>query len=429
MPLQSIKNINIDFYDKKYILVNAKQYDKNSRFLSITCYNRGEAYGINPDEHSAYIRYRKSDNNSVFNFCEIDSKGNILVELTEQMLASDGICCADLVIVNKGSADVNVETGEIISIDNSGILSTMPFHIDVTGTAVENSNIESSYEFNGLNSAIEKAEAEYEEVMKTSKSWAVGGTGTRDNEDTNNSKYWSKQSQKTANASSESASNAATSASNAAISEANAATSEANANGYMDAAMYWADDAEQYMYMAQEYKNAAYNGAQIASDSQKKAKESETNAAKSATNAELSFQQAYDCGLAAYDSELKALKNAEMAQSYAVGGTGTRDDEDVTNAAYYYELIKNIVTGLDTGFIPMGTISFSDLATVEKATGYIYNINEDFVTDETFREGSGKLYTAGTNVYYTANGQWDCFGGTTSPTATVAEVKAYLGIV
>lgn len=422
MPLQSIKNINIDFYDKKYILVNAKQYDKNSRFLSITCYNRGEAYGINPDEHSAYIRYRKSDNNSVFNFCEIDSKGNILVKLTEQMLASDGICCADLVIVNKGSADVNAETGEIISIDNSGILSTMPFHIDVTGTAVESSNIESSYEFNGFNAAMEKAEAEYEEVMKTSKSWAVGGTGIRDNEDNNNSKYWSEQSQNFANILSDSASNAA-------ISAANAAKSEANAKSYMDAALSYSADAETYMDTTEGWMDESYNYAKAALESQKKAKESETNAAKSATNAELSFKQAYDCGLAAYDSELKALKNAEMAQSYAVGGTGTRDDEDVTNAAYYYELIKNIVIGLDTGFIPMGTISFSDLATVEKATGYIYNINEDFVTDETFREGSGKLYTAGTNVYYTANGQWDCFGGTTSPTATVAEVKAYLGIV
>ena len=77
----------------------------------------------------------------------------------------------------------------------------------------------------------------------------------------------------------------------------------------------------------------------------------------------------------------------------------------------------------------MGTISFAELAVVAKATGFTYNINDDFVTDDTFREGAGKMYTAGTNVYYTADGHWDCFGGSASPTATVDEVMEYLGII
>ena len=76
----------------------------------------------------------------------------------------------------------------------------------------------------------------------------------------------------------------------------------------------------------------------------------------------------------------------------------------------------------------MGTVSFAELANVEKATGYVYNIHDDFVTDESFREGVGKSYAAGTNVYFTANGAWDCLGGAASPTATVSEVKDYLGI-
>ena len=166
MALQSITNINVDFYDKKYILINAKQLDRTSRFISVTCYNHGELYPINAGEHSAYIRYKKSDDYSVFNSCEIDRKGKILVELTEQMLASDGMCCADLVIVNKGSANVNAETGEIVVIDNSSILSTMLLYIDVIATAVENSEIESSYEYNGFNTALEKAEAEYQKFIQ-----------------------------------------------------------------------------------------------------------------------------------------------------------------------------------------------------------------------------------------------------------------------
>ena len=55
---------------------------------------------------------------------------------------------------------------------------------------VENANIESSYEFNGLNEALSRAEAEYENIAKTAKSWAVGGTGARSDEDENNAKYW-----------------------------------------------------------------------------------------------------------------------------------------------------------------------------------------------------------------------------------------------
>ena len=433
--LQTTTNINVDFYDKRYILINAKQFDKKSRYLSLTCYNHGEPVSLNEGEHSAYIRYRKADNNSVFNFCEIDRTGKIKVELTEQMLATDGICCADLVIVNEGGAKVDAQTGEIIGIENSSILSTMPLHIDVTVTAVENSNIESSYEFNGLNTALEKAEAEYTEVMKTSKSWAVGGTGIRDGEDTNNSKYWSEQSKKSANASSTSATKAA--------------TSEANAKDYMDNALTYSQNAEAYMNSAEDYKDEAFdsatasaNSASASADSQEKAKASEDAAKGSEDKAKVSENKALDSENKAKSSEEKALvseqnaktsetnalNSANRAQSYAVGGTGTREGEDTDNSYYYCERVKSIVNGLDSGFIPMGTISFSELATIEKLTGYVYNIRDDFVTDESFREGAGRSYTAGVNVYYTASGLWDAFGGASSPTATVDEVKNYLGI-
>lgn len=190
MALQTTMNIDIDFYDKKYILINAKQLDKNSRFLSVTCYNHGEIFSINSGEHAAYIRYKKPDNHSVFNFCEINNKGKVLVELTEQMLASDGICYADLVIVNKGDASVNSSTGEIVTINNASILSTMTFCIDVSETAVDNSEIESMYECNVINETLSKYEADYKEVVTSARSWATGGTGIRADESTNNAKYY-----------------------------------------------------------------------------------------------------------------------------------------------------------------------------------------------------------------------------------------------
>lgn len=409
MSLQSITQLNIDFYNKKYITINAKQHDKNSRFISVTCYNRGELFPINAGEHAAYIRYKKSDEHSVFNFCEINRKGEILVELTEQMLACDGICFADLVIVNKGDANVDVETGEIVAIDNASILSTMTFCIDVSETATENSNIESMYEFNLLNSGLETYWADFEEVMKTSKSYAKGESGIRDGENTDNAKYYYEQSLRNANnaknsenAAANSASAALTSETNAKASEDASKTSETNAASSAAAAL----SSEQ---KAKASETAASISEANAKASENASKTSETNAKESETNAKTSET-----------NSAKSETNAKASE------TNAKASETKTNE--YLVEVKDILDGLNSGFIPMGTISFSELATASKATGYVYNINENFVTDDTFREGAGMSYTVGTNVYYTGDGYWDCFGGSASVTATVDEVKSYLNI-
>ena len=316
--LRTTTDINVDFYDKKYILINAKQLDKNSRFISVTCYNHGELYHLNAGEHAAYIRYKKADDYSVLNSCEINIKGKIIVELTEQMLAAEGICYADLIVVEGGEAKFDSDTGVMVGIEGSSILSTMTFCIDVSETAVDNSEIESNYDFDALNESLEALNADYQNVITTARSWAV--------------------------------------------------------------------------------------------ESEESAKDSKASANSADT------------------SEANALSYSKLSQSYAIGGAGVRTNENNDNAYYYYGLVKNIVDSLNSGFIPMGTISFSQLEMAEKATGYTYNISDDFVTDDTFKEGAGKSYTAGTNVYYTADNYWDCFGGAASPTATVDEVKEYLGI-
>lgn len=331
MALQIITNINVDFYDKRYILINAKQYDDCSRWISIACYNHGSIMSLNAEEHSVYVRYKKADGYAVLNSCRINNNGEVLVQLTEQMLAADGICYVDLVVVNRGGAMVDTENGEIIAVDDAPILSTMAFCINVHEASVDNSEIESSQEFNALNDLIQRAEADYSEVIQMAKSYAIGNAGgIRYGEDTNNAKYY-------------------------------------------------------------------YEQSLIVSDDVK-------------------------------ISEANALNSSNVSKSYAIGGTGIRENEDFDNSRYYYELSKAVADGLNSGFIPMGTISFAELETAEKANGFTYNINEDFVTDERFAEGAGMKYNAGTNVYCRSDGLWDCFGGHASPIATVDEVKSYLGI-
>ena len=286
MALQSITNINIDFYDQKYILINAKQYDKKTRFLSVTCYNHGELFRADYREHAAYIRYKKADGHSVFNFCEITKDGKILVELTEQMLAASGICYADFVLVNRGQAEVDAETGEIVNIDRASVLSTMTFCIDVSDTAVENSKIESTYEFNLLNKKLEEYWADYEEVIRASKSYAIGDAdGFRPNEDTDNAKYYYEQSLVASEEASESAEAASKSAENAKTSETNAAKWESYTKGYMDNAYTYMERASTSEQNAKASEQNAKISENNALASEQNAKTSETNAAVSETNA------------------------------------------------------------------------------------------------------------------------------------------------
>lgn len=230
MNLQSIINIDVDFYDKKYILINAKQLDKGSRFLLVTCYNHGTPCSLDYTSQSAYMRYKKADDYSVFNFCKIDNDGKILVELTEQMLSASGICTADLVIVNKRIADVDENTLEV-AVKDAEVLSTMTFRIDVSEVAAENSEIESSYEYSGLNETLANANAEYSKVIKWARSYAIGDVGVRFDEETDNAKYYCEQSYENLL--------------NANDSKQSAATSESNAEKYMN-------KAEEYMEVAQD---------------------------------------------------------------------------------------------------------------------------------------------------------------------------------
>lgn len=383
MALQSMMNINIDFYDNKYILINAKQFDKKTRFLSVTCYNHGELFLVDYREHSAYIRYKKADDYGVFNFCEITKDGKILIELTEQMLASSGICTADIVIVNRGQAEVDTETGEIVNIDRASVLSTMTFYIDVFETSVENSEIESSYEYSAFNQSLENYWADFEKVMQTSKSYAVGNAGgIRENENFDNAKYYYELALTNANASSDSANAAAKSEANAKTSEINAANSEANAKVYKENANTYMNNAEDYMEASKVSESAANEYAEIAKNNMDSAISSASDASTSASSASVSASNAYN----------------------------------------YYLQAEAIVNGLNGAFLPMGTIMYSELASLKEsgtvAAGYLYNISDNFTTDETFKMGAGVEYEAGTNVYYTADGYWDCLAG-----ATVTGVK------
>ena len=164
MNLKVIKEINIDFYDNKIITVEAKQYDKSSRFIQISCYENGKQIFLNKNNITAFIRYKKPDEYPVFNMCSITENGDILVELSEQMLATSGLCLADIVIVDQeGSQPTITEDGEI-QLNNAGtIVSTMNFYINIISAPYDYQLLvsESESEITALNSLLDQATKDY----------------------------------------------------------------------------------------------------------------------------------------------------------------------------------------------------------------------------------------------------------------------------
>lgn len=174
-------------------------------------------------------------------------------------------------------------------------------------------------------------------------------------------------------------------------------------------------------------QDSATASAKAAAESAKNASESATAAVGSATAAASSEQNAANSAQAAAESEKKAEASAKRveggatdAESYAHGGTGSRDNEDTDNARYYKEQAERIAEGLKGSLLPMGTITFAQLPESPKE-GYMYNISDEFVTTDRFKEGAGHTIPAGTNVYYTADGYWDCMAG--SPVTGVKGTK------
>ena len=217
------------------------------------------------------------------------------------------------------------------------------------------------------------------------------------------------------------------------VSETNAKISETNSKVSEIASKDSENKAKTSEVNAKDSEVKAKDSENKAKDSEDKAKVSETNAKTSETNSKYSEDKAKISETNAKTSEENALQSsinasasaqtaaskadessnyADISKSYAIGEGDVRTDEDIDNAKYYCEQAKRISQALEGALMPMGTITFEQLPDQVKQTGYMYNISNKFVSDVTFKDGSGHTYPAGTNVYCTADGFWDCLPGT-----------------
>ena len=262
------------------------------------------------------------------------------------------------------------------SVDSTGKVSASVKNGSITDAMLETGYLakiteQAAKATNMANSATTSSNSAYNNA-KLSQSYAIGGAGVRDGEDTDNSKYYSEQASKSATASANSASAASTKASEAASS------------------------------------------ASSASASATKSATSESNASKSASSAATSMSTANTKASEAAQSATSAGNSASTATSKAAAASTSASNAATSeaNAKKYYEQAKAISESFSGALRPMGTVAFANLPSVGSASaGDMYNISDEFVTTSDFVEGSGITEPAGSNVYKTEAGKWDVLAG------------------
>lgn len=374
MNLQHINEIVLDVDNRNIIAINAKQYDKKSRYIQISVIDGSNILKLDKKSISAFMRLKKPDDLGVFNQCSVTDEGKILVELTEQCLSTPGRANVDIVLVEKIFSSGKVTVDDINKL-NSPILSTMNFIINITPTALENSTIESSYEFNALNNALSQIDYNNKKVesldktMTTNENQRIQNENTRITNETNRVSAENKRQTDTADA----------------IKKTNAAIDKAN----------------DFIFKADGALNTINQKAQEVQTNANNAKTSETNSKNSAT--------------ASAASATNSANSALESKSYAIGTNNSfRKNDSTDNSKYYSEKSREYSNTWKGSLLPKGIISFTQLPTSNLIAGFLYSINEAFVTDDRFVEGAGFSYPKGTNVYWTENNKWKALSGVLS---------------
>lgn len=219
----------------------------------------------------------------------------------------------------------------------------------------------------------------------------------------------------------------------AAASEANAKVSETAVKASENAAKTSADNAAASETVVAESKDAAAASEANAKASEEAAGRSAEVATEKAAAADQSADTAAEKAEIATEKAAEIVGKAEAvaasatkAESYAVGGTGSREGEDTDNAAYYYRQAKSISESFAGALRPMGTVAFASLPALTAVTaGDMYNISDEFTTTEDFKEGAGGIIPAGANIYKTSDGKWDVLAGTPVTGVKGAKEVAY----
>ena len=143
--------ISLDFYRRNVVIINAKQYDSDSRNVEVTCTANDKKVILDNTFISAFIRYRKPDGHYVLEEITINDHGTIEFKLKHQMLSHSGQSTADIMLIDTTNIDV-VNLDDIVNgnLDGVSVLSTMSFYIYCEQMPIKTNDIKSSDEYDAL---------------------------------------------------------------------------------------------------------------------------------------------------------------------------------------------------------------------------------------------------------------------------------------
>lgn len=434
--------------NNNFVQIPSMQGDGNNvRGFEIELISNSVPYPIDAKNTIVSIMGTKPDTKQICNECKISDEGYILVNITSQMSAVKGRGDYCIVLMDK---------------NKNNQLKSFPFYILTTSAPFNISEIISSDEFQLLTKRITEVEGvvfdgneiiqnlnDLEATLSTNETKRVQEESKRSKaeqtrvkaettrtetfssfmETANNEVERLRAENDTASKSAalvEQYANTSIEHSNLAkISEENAKKSEVGAKesetvsltqaGIATTKASEASISEQntktYMNSTKDYMNAANSAKESAEQEASDALSSATASALSESNAK--------------KAEINASAMADLAKSYAVGTGGVvRENDDNNNSKYYYELNKKLAQD-GTGLLFMGNATFADLSNPDKQVkNYMFNMTEDFITDETFNCGAGIPYSAGVDVARTADGFWNPMVG-----AMVKSVNGQVGQV
>ena len=141
-------NLEMSGDTKKY-MVSAIQGDRATRRIVVKLMNDGEPYVI-PNQAFVNVNITKPDGKSVYNACE-HSGAEVTIELTSQALAAAGTALCDV---------------EVRSADDSQIITSASFEIEIERSQRRDGAIESSNEFTAIEKKVNEAIGKVEDAEK-----------------------------------------------------------------------------------------------------------------------------------------------------------------------------------------------------------------------------------------------------------------------
>ena len=251
MSIENVQKITLDFCRNNIQSVSVKQYDKNTRYLIVSCTENGKFVKLDKSYMTCRVKVLTPDDRASLDTCTILDDGTVKVPLKENVLFSSGVANAELMITSS---------------DESKRIGTMKFRVIIDSSVYGDERVISSDEFSALTELIEKASKDYTyittEAKKSADAAKMSATNAKTSEtNAKNSETNASSSATKAKASEEQSAINATASDNsqreALQSVANAKTAEANALSHANDAKTAKDSSSDYAKLAQSYANGS----------------------------------------------------------------------------------------------------------------------------------------------------------------------------